>query len=384
MAPLDPQPTSSSPRKQSSPTPDVKPDPDSKRPKRHYHHHHRLQSPVYTGLQEPAITDDPSVDSLLNMSIARILNEVGFTHSDPVALDSMRNGIEECKPGHRLLFILMKRTTLTFFFFFLGSDMLSFLAYIRESMTTCRRVQPIPTDFEHALQSQRVSLSSLQHHLKPLRTQTSPAHLLPTPPSEETQPRTELPFLGPALAENKHGDRNIHIPKHFPAFPSKHTYQQTPIYTTRETDPRRVREHATEEGRLGEEALRKLARAGKDTLPGSTEQKERKLWARKSENMESMFDKAVKSLTKKAPEHKIRSEENSNRNTGVFDFGISSSNQKAAGSAGPTTGNSSKIELGPIVNCDRPYWRKSSGIGMRKPDKKPADTKENAILKIGL
>ena len=49
-----------------------------------------------------------------------------------------------------------------------------------------------------------------------------------------------------------------YIPRHFPDLPDKHTYQATPDYASREQDPRKVRERATEEGRLAEEALRKL------------------------------------------------------------------------------------------------------------------------------
>lgn len=68
----------------------------SKRIKRHYHHHHRLQYPVAPELPEPAITDEVSVDHLMNRSIGQVLREVGFDLADPVALDGFRNAAEEC------------------------------------------------------------------------------------------------------------------------------------------------------------------------------------------------------------------------------------------------------------------------------------------------
>lgn len=53
------------------------------------------------------------------------------------------------------------------------------------------------------------------------------------------------------------------IPKKFPAFPSRHTYKATEVMPERETDPRKIREKATEAARHGEEALRRLVSVGK-------------------------------------------------------------------------------------------------------------------------
>jgi hypothetical protein len=57
------------------------------------------------------------------------------------------------------------------------------------------------------------------------------------------------------------------IPKKFPAFPSKHTYKATEVMPERETDPRKIREKATEAARHGEEALRRLVGVGKTGDP---------------------------------------------------------------------------------------------------------------------
>lgn len=48
------------------------------------------------------------------------------------------------------------------------------------------------------------------------------------------------------------------MPAHLPDLPSRHTYQHTPIYIQREHDARKIRELATEEGVLAEQAMRKL------------------------------------------------------------------------------------------------------------------------------
>lgn len=52
------------------------------------------------------------------------------------------------------------------------------------------------------------------------------------------------------------------VEAHHPPFPSRHTYLATPVFTQRPTDPRLIRERATEEARLAEGALRKFLAVG--------------------------------------------------------------------------------------------------------------------------
>lgn len=54
-----------------------------------------------------------------------------------------------------------------------------------------------------------------------------------------------------------------YIPVHFPRLPPEHAWKQTAVYPEREHDARRIRERATEEGILAEQALRRLAAAAK-------------------------------------------------------------------------------------------------------------------------
>ncbi len=95
MAPIN-APAAITSLKRTSPSTEHKHGAVTKRQRREYRHHHRLQKPLEIGGLEPAIADGTSVDKLLNLSIGLVLKEVGFSLADPVALDSFRNGVEEC------------------------------------------------------------------------------------------------------------------------------------------------------------------------------------------------------------------------------------------------------------------------------------------------
>lgn len=49
-----------------------------------------------------------------------------------------------------------------------------------------------------------------------------------------------------------------HVPNWMPAYPPDHTFMATPVYSERVTDPRALREKLVEEGRLAEDALRRI------------------------------------------------------------------------------------------------------------------------------
>ncbi|GJJ73347.1 transcription initiation factor TFIID subunit 8 [Entomortierella parvispora] len=51
------------------------------------------------------------------------------------------------------------------------------------------------------------------------------------------------------------------VPDHLPAFPSKHSYKQTPVFVTRPTDPQAIRELNAEQSRLVETNLKRLMAA---------------------------------------------------------------------------------------------------------------------------
>ena len=144
-------------------------------------------------------------------------------------------------------------------------------------MQAARRTVPIPPDFDSALNV--LDLPQPDDQLITYRTkpQTNPT-LYPTPPPEDSfHDNTELPtdFLGPELDGKAALKRFTFTTSTLPPLPSAHTYKDTAVYAQRETDSRKLRELATEEGKLGEQALRKLAGAVKIDAahPGEVESK---------------------------------------------------------------------------------------------------------------
>ncbi|OAX85135.1 hypothetical protein ACJ72_00507 [Emergomyces africanus] len=331
--------TTSSTQKRASPSldPESTDRPAAIKRQRREPRRHRLQTALKPDLlPDCALTDSAAVDTLLKISIGVLLRDCGFSHADPVALDSFRSAVEEY--------------------------ILHILSYTRQSMSSCRRMQPIPFDFEYALRNTNIHLDSLEEYLKPSPSSQQPQkqHFissLPTPPPSSPDPATDLPFLGSDLSGTPHRQRSSHIPKHFPNFPSRHTYRETVVFTTRETDPRKIREKATEEGRLGEEALRKLARAGREGLiarEGGDGDGGERLWGCRWESMESMFEKTVRAV--------VEGREKAD-GVGGGDLSLPSlESLKAPGNGKP--------ELTPIVNCDRVNWRKQTRADVRKVEKR--------------
>ncbi|KAK0517363.1 hypothetical protein JMJ35_000518 [Cladonia borealis] len=179
--------------------------------------------------------DQEAAQSMLTRSIGLALHAVGFEAADPVAIESFRCDVEEY--------------------------MAHYLADVRQSMHACRRTQPLPQDFLQALHTHQLSLRSLLPHLDPPVPPSQSQFFLESEPKDNDE-QQQLKFLGPLLNGTQEQNAKKFVPKHFPDLPSTHTYKATPEFPEREQDPRKVRERATEEGRLGEEALRRLVGAG--------------------------------------------------------------------------------------------------------------------------
>lgn len=130
-------------------------------------------------------------------------------------------------------------------------------------MLAARRSAPTPLDFEYALRREGLTARLLKPHLKP----PIPANKINPPfslvPQQELVHRPVPGLLGEDLNGESDKRTKTYIPKQFPSFPSKHTYKSTEVKLERETDPRKIREKATEEARHGEEALRRLVKVGK-------------------------------------------------------------------------------------------------------------------------
>ncbi|RDW67365.1 TBP-associated factor 8 family protein [Aspergillus mulundensis] len=323
--------------------------PDAKRIKRPYHHHHRLREPVTSSLPEPAIADDAHIDQIMGRVIGQSLRSCGFEIADPLAVESFRDAAEEY--------------------------LLRLASYVRTSMLSCRRLQPVPHDFEYALKRHRLPVNSLIPHLQPHPKVEPVPTQLPSPPPEEDDDFKILPSLEPLeLSGEDDRARSSYIPKHFPEFPSKHTYRHTPVYTEREQDPRKIRERAADDGRHGEEALRKLARAAfKDNQPGSGGRDE-KQWAQKAESFESMFEKTVTSLSEKAPNNVPAGSSNAME----IDFGHAAETEGEQGTSRGLAG----LELPPIINCERDFWRRNAASGRQRPEEKAGSKHNPEVSKV--
>ena len=214
--------------------------------RRRYHHNHNIHTKAQSvPSHEPALVEPWAVDKLLVDAIKTVCEEEGIKQDvqDPaiesVALESYRNAVEE---------FILKLCTM-----------------VRRSMHAARRTTPIATDFEAAMKALDIPLERGQLLSYRTRPVTNPP-LLPTPPPEDPfHDNVELPpsFLGPELNGTTALKRFALNTASLPPLPSAHTYKDTEVFPHRETDSRRLRELATEEGKLGEQALRKLAGAVK-------------------------------------------------------------------------------------------------------------------------
>ena len=303
----------------------------AKKLRQSYHRYHSLQYKAQSiPPAEPAILKQTSLDKLLVDSIKAICEEQGARQGiqDPIieslALEAFRNAAEECKTALNAVEAARRIADMI-------TVVLRVCATVRRSMLSARRTMPVATDFETAIRA--LDLPWPFDQLGPYTTTpaTNPP-LLPTPPPEDLFHKvSQLPtsFLGPGLDGREDKKKDLYIPSNFPAFPSKHTYKDTPVFPTREVDPRRIRELATEEGKLGEEALRKLAGAIKAENTISVEK-------------EILRDKAVQQRARQKQE-----------DDSIEDMFKDTMREllKEQGTSTPQ-----KFELAPKVNCERRFW----------------------------
>ncbi|KAH0538965.1 hypothetical protein FGG08_004480 [Glutinoglossum americanum] len=278
----------------------------------HHYLHHSARSPLTP-------TNAEIIHSLLERAITLILTAAGYNGANPDALQFFRVHVEEY--------------------------MIHQLSNISISMTSSRRTQPIPPDFDFVLRKQNLSLSSLEPHLQSLVPPSISQRFLPTPPPEDPPNLPLSPVLGPVLSGAPDKQRAPYVPTHFPSFPSKHTYKTTPEFTERERDPRKVRERATEEGRLGEEALRRLLGAAGGGGHGTSDN-----FGLRSANRrqrDRMWERTVDALIK-----------------GVGIANLSNGESGIGASQASVVDNSLAVgitqEFGVVVNSEKDYWRKGA------------------------
>lgn len=224
------------------------------------------------------------------------------------------------------------------------SDMAHFLATVRQSMLSCRRTQAIPHDYLYSLRAHNLTLRCLLPHLDPPVSPSKSMVPIVYEPAKESDESTDLPFLGPLLNGPSEPLSTLQVPRHFPPLPSKHTYKATPNFTDREQDPKTIRERATEEGRLGEEALRRLvglgsATNGMETLPFRSRTKDSR------RRREQLWRETMAAMTART-------------GIGVADQDITHDPGGTDNVGIHSGGEIDKAFLTPTVNADRIYWRR--------------------------
>lgn len=128
---------------------------------------------------------------------------------------------------------------------------------------SARRECPAPVDFGKMLKRHNVPVSSLKPHLNPPIPKEKAVPVYAESITLDEGDFTTLPILSIELSGQPDKDTMPHIPKAFPDFPSRHTYNFTPQEDVIIRDPKKTREQAAKTAQEGEEALRGLVRASK-------------------------------------------------------------------------------------------------------------------------
>lgn len=193
-----------------------------------------------------------------------------------------------------------------------------------------------------------ISLLSLEDELN--RTPSNTHTFVPLPPGPPPPPEPNLSLLlGPEL---EGGEKKKYVYDHLPPFPSKHTYMETPVFTQRPTEPRMIRERATEEARLAENALRKLlavSAASKDlekaqggVSVGDKRKARDEAWMKAFEGLHPPGEKIGK----------------------PNGFAPGDTKKLGKDKAGDGEGETGYLEV--IVNADSQFWRKGSSNAKRR------------------
>ncbi|KAI0407742.1 hypothetical protein F4802DRAFT_525458 [Xylaria palmicola] len=175
----------------------------------------------------------------LRRSITLALSHVGFDSATEEALEAFTETVETYMDG--------------------------FIHQLKRVAHAARRADPIPTDFDAALRYHNLPLCSLKPHLKnPVPKQLLEPTFYDPVIENTTYLESTPPVLGDELDGKYEKEERPWIPKHFPSFPSKHTYRYTPAGPPPK-DTEKTRAEAQAGARKAEMALRNINRAAKMT-----------------------------------------------------------------------------------------------------------------------
>ncbi|KAL8780268.1 MAG: hypothetical protein Q9213_006544 [Squamulea squamosa] len=281
---------------------------------------HRIkldETSKYSSSLDVAFNGDAQVELLLTRSIGLALDAVGFEASEPLALESFRLTVEEY--------------------------MHHFLTDVRQSMLACRRTESVAPDFLQALHTHQLSLRALVPHLDPPISRKK-AQITFAFETHQEEDQYDHRFLGTVLNGATDQQTRSYIPHHFPALPSKHTYTATAEYPSREDDPRKIRERAAEEGRLAEEALRRLISAKSNERPSAVRagQRGKSIWAQRDDLWKETMEAA--NIGSKSAQSNI-----------ADSMDLEDSSHRPAL---PDNSSSSFGRISSAVNADKKFWRK--------------------------
>ncbi len=152
--------------------------------------------------------------------------------------------------------------------------------------------------------------------------------------------------MGPELSGKSEKDQRAYVPANFPSFPGKHAYKFTFNTSERQSDPRHVRELATAEGRLGEEALRRLVSNAWNNPSGERDATRVKEKRSRQDKLQAMWRETMEKVEEQGDP------------TIWFD-GAGDGSRDAPSDLEQMQGDRvARPRLGGPVNYERQYWRK--------------------------
>ncbi|KXT15694.1 hypothetical protein AC579_133 [Pseudocercospora musae] len=229
--------------------------------------------------------------------------------------------------------------------------MLQFLKQARISMHANRRTRPTALDFASALaQTPNTHTASL---LRPQLDLELPEDIsypsIPEPDHAPPQAPDFSTLLQPLIEQKP----PTWIPNHFPALPPQHAWKQTAVFPAREQDARKIREKATKEGMLAEQALRKLAAAAKTSA----------MHAEKRRNS-VLSGEGRDRATARPQKQRIRVHEDTFGDVLREIGGVEDAMELEGGATNVREGMDLGMPEGVMVNHDLAHWRRQHG-GLR-------------------
>ncbi|KAF1999747.1 hypothetical protein P154DRAFT_535250 [Amniculicola lignicola CBS 123094] len=292
-----------------------------------------IRDPINAELDIGGLSQD-FIDRQLKRAIAIQCKGIGYDSARPDALEAMRGMVHEF--------------------------MSNFTSQVRSSMVSARRTESVSHDWVCALLSSGITgSSSLEPHLD---TGNLPGEFLQPPLPSPQRPDTPPPeidgLLGPELSGRRDKEERKWIPANFPAFPGKYTYKATPVFVQRETDPRKIREKATEYGIEAEKSLRKLMAAQKRGLQGNKVKKPR--LSKRILGSDELWKKAMDEQIKQEEERlRLVNEKRERDRQDDIDNGFDPPPDEPVQEPRKII----NLEETPRVNYDRRFWRMSAREG---------------------